>query len=212
MTLIMYMAVSIDGIAALDGKNGIERYGSREDHDFFLAGAKSCDAVIMGKNTAASFKVYGLPNFILTHDPDLLQAKKLPQAKILQQDQNPAGAAAAKAQDQDQDARGSGRTCERVYLSGQPQEVCKELEARGIKKAALLGGPFTNAQFLRAGLVDEIFLTVEPVTLGRGIRFLNEPLESFWTLAGAKVLNERGAIVLHYVASAGRGETARKNA
>ena len=69
------MAVSIDGIAALDGKNGIERYSSREDHDFFLAGAKSCDAVIMGKNTAASFKVYGLPNFILTHDPDLLQAK-----------------------------------------------------------------------------------------------------------------------------------------
>ena len=200
MTLIMYMAVSIDGIAALDGKNGIERYGSREDHDFFLAGAKSCDAVIMGKNTAASFKVYGLPNFILTHDPDLLQAKKL------QQDQNPAGAEAAKAQGQDQDARGSGRTCERVYLSGQPQEVCKALEARGIKKAALLGGPFTNAQFLRAGLVDEIFLTVEPVTLGRGIRFLNEPLESFWTLAGAKVLNERGAIVLHYVASA------RKNA
>ena len=200
MTLIMYMAVSIDGIAALDGKNGIERYGSREDHDFFLAGAKSCDAVIMGKNTAASFKVYGLPNFILTHDPDLLQAKNLPQAK------NPAGAEAAKAQGQDQDARGSGRTCERVYLSGQPQEVCKALEARGIKKAALLGGPFTNAQFLRAGLVDEIFLTVEPVTLGRGIRFLNEPLESFWTLAGAKVLNERGAIVLHYVASA------RKNA
>lgn len=200
MTLIMYMAVSIDGIAALDGKNGIERYGSREDHDFFLAGAKSCDAVIMGKNTAASFKVCGLPNFILTHAPDLLQAKKLPQAK------NPAGAETAKAQGQDQDARGSGRTCERVCLSGQPQEVCKALEARGIKKAALLGGPFTNAQFLRAGLVDEIFLTVEPVTLGRGIRFLNEPLESFWTLAGAKVLNERGAIVLHYVASA------RKNA
>ena len=132
------------------------------------------------------------------------QTPNLPQAK------NPAGAETAKAQDQD--ARGSGRTCERVYLSGQPQEVCKALEARGIKKAALLGGPFTNAQFLRAGLVDEIFLTVEPVTLGRGIRFLNEPLESFWTLAGAKVLNERGAIVLHYVASAGRGETARKNA
>ena len=206
MTLIMYMAVSIDGIAALDGKNGIERYGSQEDHDFFLAGAKSCDAVIMGKNTAASFKVYGLPNFILTHDPDLLQAKNSQQAK------NPAGAEAAKAQGQDQDARGSVRPCERVYLSGQPQEVCKALEARGIKKAALLGGPSTNLQFLRAGLVDEIYLTVEPVTLGRGIRFLNEPLESFWTLADTKVLNERGAIVLHYVASAGRGETARKNA
>lgn len=166
MTLIMYAAVSIDGIAALDSKTGIERYGSPEDREFFLAGAKSCQAVIMGKNTG-SFRVFGVPNFVLTHDPDLLQA---------------------------QDSRG----LERVYLCGQPQEICAKLEARGIHKAALLGGPSTNLQFLRAGLVDEIYLTVEPVTIGRGIRFLNEPLESRWTLADSQVLNERGTIVLHY--------------
>ena len=165
----MYAAVSIDGIAALDSKTGIERYGSPEDREFFLAGAKSCQAVIMGKNTG-SFRVFGVPNFILTHDP--------------------AGAEASQAQD----ARG----VERVYLCGQPQEICAKLEARGIQKAALLGGPSTNLQFLRAGLVDEIFLTVEPVTIGRGIRFLNEPLESRWILADSQVLNERGTIVLHY--------------
>lgn len=188
MTLIMYMAVSIDGIAALDSHAGIERYGSPEDHDFFLAGAKSCQAVIMGKNTAFC-KVSGVPNFVLTHDSDLLQA------------QEAAGAEASQAQD----ARGTNerpqtneRGFERVYLCGQPQEICANLEARGIHKAALLGGPATNLQFLRAGLVDEIFLTVEPVTIGRGIRFLNEPLESRWTLADSKVLNERGTIVLHY--------------
>lgn len=207
MKVILYMAVSIDGIAALDEKTGIERYGSSEDRDFFLSGAKACDAVIMGKNTAASFKVYGLPNFVLTHDKNFLQAQK------------PAGADGANAQD----GRGFGRDgscsrltrasfCERVCLSGEPQEICAALEARGIKKAALLGGPSTNLQFLRAGLVDEIFLTVEPVTLGHGIRFLSEPLESRWTLADTKVLNARGAIVLHYVASAGRDDAAQKNA
>ena len=52
--------------------------------------------------------------------------------------------------------------------------------------------------FLRAGLVDEIFLTVEPVTIGHGIRFLGEPLESRWILAGTKSLNKGGTIVLHY--------------
>ena len=177
MTLIMYAAVSIDGIAALDSKTGIERYGSPEDREFFLAGAKSCQAVIMGKNTG-SFRVFGVPNFVLTHDPDLLQAH------------DPAGAEASQAQD--------SRGVERVYLCGQPQEICAKLEARGIHKAALLGGPATNLQFLRAGLVDEIFLTVEPVTIGRGIHFLNEPLESRWILADSQVLNERGTIVLHY--------------
>ncbi len=182
MTLIMYAAVSIDGIAALDSKTGIERYGSPEDREFFLAGAKSCQAVIMGKNTG-SFRVFGVPNFVLTHDPDLLQAH------------DPAGAEASQVQD----ACGTNeRGFERVYLCGQPQEICAKLEARGIQKAALLGGPSTNLQFLRAGLVDEIYLTVEPVTIGRGIRFLNEPLESRWTLADSQVLNERGTIVLHY--------------
>ena len=178
MKIILYMAVSIDGIAALDEKTGIERYGSSEDRDFFLAGAKACDAVIMGKNTAASFKVNGVPNFVLTHDKNFLKAQKS------------AGADGAKAQD----ARGFERVC----LSGEPQEICAALEARGIKKAALLGGPSTNLQFFRAGLVDEIFLTVEPVTLGRGLRFLSEPLESRWNLAGTKKLNKGGTIVLHY--------------
>ncbi len=182
MKVILYMAVSIDGIAALDEKTGIERYGSSEDRDFFLAGAKACDAVIMGKNTAALFKVYGLPNFVLAHDKNFSQAQK------------PAGADGTNAQD----GHGSGRHCERVCLSGEPREICAALEARGIKTAALLGGPSTSARFLKAGLVDEIFLTVEPVTIGRGLRFLDEPLESRWILAGTKKLNKGGTLVLHY--------------
>lgn len=166
MTLLLYMAVSIDGVAALDSHTGIERYGSPEDHDFFLSGSKACGAVIMGKNTAAVCKVSGVPNFVLTHSA--------------------------------KDSQGCCAGPERVYLSGEPKEICAELERRGIKKAALLGGPATNLPFLRAGLVDEIFLTVEPVTIGRGIRFLNEPLEGRWILADTKVLNVRGTIVLHY--------------
>ena len=157
--MILYMAVSIDGIAALDGERGIQEYGSKEDHDFFIKASKKCGAVIMGKNTA-SFKVGGVPNLILTHS--------------------------APADDG------------RVYMSGSAQEVYGKVQAMGLKKVALLGGPATNAAFLRAGLVDEIFLTVEPVTIGQGVRFLNEPLDSRWTLAGVKKLNKRGTIVLHY--------------
>lgn len=184
MTIVLYMAVSIDGVAALDSHTGIERFGSPEDHDFFLSGSKACGAVIMGKNTARSCKVSGVPNFVLTHGAG---GQNAPCAND--------GAKASQAQD----ARGDGR----VYLSGEPREICAELERRGIKKAALLGGPAANLGFLREGLVDEIFLTVEPVTIGRGIHFLNEPLETNWTLADTKILNERGTLVLHYVKAGG---------
>ena len=181
MILVLYMAVSLDGIAALDSQTGIERYGSPEDHDFFLSGSKACGAVIMGKNTSLGCKVSGVPNFVLTHDPKLLQAQD------------------GRCSDASLQTNGRGAGFERVYLSGEPREICAELERRGIKKAALLGGPATNLRFLREGLVDEIFLTVEPVTIGRGIHFLNEPLETRWTLADTKILNERGTLVLHYV-------------
>lgn len=180
MTLILYMAVSIDGIAALDSQTGIERYGSPEDHEFFLSGSKACGAVIMGKNTARSCKVSGVPNFVLTH-----------------------GAGGQNAPCANDGAGGCCAGPERVFLSGEPREICAELERRGIKKAALLGGPAANLGFLREGLVDEIFLTVEPVTIGRGIHFLNEPLETNWTLADTKILNERGTLVLHYVKAGG---------
>ncbi len=181
MKLVLYMAVSIDGIAALDKNRGIEEYGSKEDHDFFIGESKKCDAVIMGKNTALGCKISGVPNIVLTHSA--------PRDLGLANDS------------------GDGR----VYLCGPAEEVYKKVAEMGFKKVALLGGPATNLNFLRAGLVDEIFLTVEPVTIGRGIHFLNEPLVTNWTLADTQVLNKRGTIVLHYVASLGRGETARNN-
>ena len=192
MKIIIYMAVSIDGVAALDSKRGIEEYGSKEDHDFFIGASKKCDAVIMGRNTAFC-KISGVPNIVLTHAE--VSCSRLTRASF-----------------DDKDCRvapGNDMFDDRVYLSGSAEEVYKQIEAMGFEKVALLGGPATNLNFLRAGLVDEIFLTVEPVTIGRGIRFLNEPLVTNWTLADTQVLNARGTIVLHYVASLGRGETAR---
>ncbi len=177
MKIILYMAVSIDGVAALDSKRGIEEYGSKEDHEFFIAASKKCDAVIMGRNTAFC-KISGVPNIVLTHAS--------PRDLGLATDSNSGGG---------EDGR--------VYLSGPAEEVYKRIEAMGFEKVALLGGPATNLNFLREGLVDEIFLTVEPVTIGRGIHFLNEPLETNWTLADTKILNERGTLVLHYVKAGG---------
>ena len=180
MKVLLYMAVSIDGIAALDSKTGIERYGSEEDKKFFIKASKKCDAVIMGKNTAF-YKIKGVPNIILTHS-----------AKDCRVEPGNDSVSCSRL------TRASFDDNNRIYLCGSAQEVYEKAQGMGFKKVALLGGPATNINFLRAGLVDEIFLTVEPVTIGHGIRFLGEPLESRWILAGTKSLNKGGTIVLHY--------------
>lgn len=55
------------------------------------------------------------------------------------------------------------------FFKGTPAEVVELLESRGHQTAALGGGAKTNAAFLKAGLVDEILLTIVPIIFGQGI-------------------------------------------
>lgn len=57
------------------------------------------------------------------------------------------------------------------FMSGSPEEILKRLEDRGIQEAVVAGGPSTNQQFLKAGLVDEVQLTIEPKLFGGGMTF-----------------------------------------
>jgi len=57
------------------------------------------------------------------------------------------------------------------FFCGSPEETVAHLEGKGYQSAILGGGASTNAAFLKAGLVDEIIITVEPKVFGRGINF-----------------------------------------
>lgn len=177
----MYMVMSFDGVVALDSARGISGFSSPEDKKFFLKGAKKCSAVIMGKNTAAHY-VKGPVNFVLSHSAEAADGASLKEQKSKD---------------------GDSLLPRRVYISGSAREVYNAIESQGHKKAALLGGPSTNIQFLKEGLVDEIFLTVEPVTIGEGIHFLEGAMQSRWILCKTKRLNKRGTLVLHYKKSSG---------
>lgn len=57
------------------------------------------------------------------------------------------------------------------FFKGSPSEVLAHLEERGYKSVVLGGGAGTNAAFLKAALVDEVLLTIEPMIFGRGLNF-----------------------------------------
>ncbi len=68
------------------------------------------------------------------------------------------------------------------YLSGTPHDVIRALESQGITKAILGGGAYTNNQFLKAGLVNELHVTIASRLFGEGMGFcdgeaLDIPLE-----------------------------------
>lgn len=84
------------------------------------------------------------------------------------------------------------------FTDEQPAALAKRLEAEGYDRM-LLVGKHINAEFLAVGLVNEMFITIEPVLFGGGTNLLDRPgLEANLHLVSIKKLNQRGTVLLHY--------------
>ncbi|MFH1584509.1 MAG: dihydrofolate reductase family protein, partial [Patescibacteria group bacterium] len=79
----------------------------------------------------------------------------------------------------------------------EPRELLSELEKRGYEQVAVIGGSSVYTQFLQAGAVDTLYLTYEPVLLGKGIKLLNEGMELRLKLVSQQKLGE-GRMLLEY--------------
>lgn len=65
------------------------------------------------------------------------------------------------------------------FTAETPERVLADLAARGYTTVVLSGGAQTYHAFLGAGLVDELWLTIEPLAFGRGVSlFGDEPLNN----------------------------------
>ena len=85
------------------------------------------------------------------------------------------------------------------YTNEPPERIVTNLEARGYTEAVLTGGAQVNALFLKAGLVDEIWLTVEPLVFGVGIDlFRGAPFDVKARLVHFEKLNDEGTVHLRY--------------
>ncbi len=83
------------------------------------------------------------------------------------------------------------------YTNKAPKEILQDLESRGFEQAAICGGAEIYSLFLREGLVDELFLTIEPVLFGSGIPLAAGFDRINMEFIDSTKLNEQ-AILLHY--------------
>lgn len=65
---------------------------------------------------------------------------------------------------------------------------------------AVLGGTKTYTWFLENDLLDEIYLTIEPLVFGRGFPLFesSKDVMARFRLKSTKQLNEKGTLLLHY--------------
>jgi len=88
------------------------------------------------------------------------------------------------------------------FSNKSPKQLVSSLAKRGYSQLLLVGGGEVNALFLKSGLVNELYLTLEPLIFGTGKELVAElPLDVKLKLLAIKKLNKRGTILCRYAVS-----------
>jgi len=169
MRVKLIMVQSINGKIRM-GNNSQGSWSSQEDRENFYNITKDIGIVIMGRKT---FEEIGAPlkkriNIVLTGNPEKYKEIELKYDKYLYFTDNP------------------------------PEILLTELEKKGYNEVALIGGSTINSLFLEKNLINEIFLTIEPVIIEGDLsifKYVND--KHNFKLKDFRKLNE-DTILLHY--------------
>lgn len=85
-----------------------------------------------------------------------------------------------------------------LFTADNQQKILDDLAKNNVKQVAVCGGAHIYNSFMKAGLVDRMFLTVEPFIFGDGIKLFAEQNEKQFKLVSQRKLNETGTTVLEY--------------
>ncbi len=176
METFIIAALSTDGFIAQQRDQASTDWTSAEDRQFFQKMTKAARVVVMGRTT---FETLGRPlpgrlNVVYTSQDreDFLESQGL-------QDQNYS-------------------TDVLQVANSSPISVVEKLKVQGFDQVAVCGGSSIYTQFMQAGLVDKLYLTVEPVLFGDGVKLFNRPIEQHLILSGHSYLNKQNTLLLEY--------------
>lgn len=175
MKVILIMVQSINGkVRLIINKN--QPWSSQEDKKHFSKVTKEIGVVIMGRKT---FEEIGKPldkrkNIVLTGEPEKYQKLEKKYTGSL------------------------------FFTDEKPESLLNRLEKEGYQTVALIGGPTINALFLEKNLIDEIYLTIEPVII-EGDLSLFSYVQGTYQFKLNEVINlNNDAILLKYQKQQGR--------
>jgi dihydrofolate reductase len=150
-------------------ENYDSNWTSSEDLKKFSEISKECGNVIFGRATYEILKNEG--NFPL---PDRLNIVLTTNPELLSEKSN-------------------------VIISNKkPRDILKLLENRGMDTAFLAGGSKINASFIKENLIDEIYITIEPLVFGHGIPLFSPAQFEKNLKLIETILISKNEIQLHY--------------
>ncbi|MDB5178310.1 MAG: folA [Patescibacteria group bacterium] len=85
------------------------------------------------------------------------------------------------------------------YTSDSPAQLLERLENEGAKSVIVAGGLQIYNQYMEAGLITELYLSIQPVLFGRGMPLFDLNMDVKLELLDSQVEVSDGTVVNHYI-------------
>jgi dihydrofolate reductase len=151
MKTVVVVATSLDGCITKHESEGVA-FTSSEDQAYFKQALKTFDCSVMGAKTFE------------TSQDMILKSLRLERLRVVWT-RNPEKFKAYVEE---------GKL---EFYAGDLKTLLAGLEARGKKRCAILGGTSVYTACLAQGLIDELWLTLEPLAFGSGKRLVEGTLD-----------------------------------
>lgn len=168
MKVFLLAAVTVDGFIGRDADDRSFDWTSAEDKQFYVDSIKRAGVVIMGRKTFETFTRYPKGLKYFLYTTQ-------PETFI-----NPKpDVITAEATKED------------------PRSLIKRLEQEGYSEVAICGGSSIYTLFMKAGLIDRLYLTIEPIVFGQGVGLFNAEIDAKLQLVELRRLTEQ-TLLLEY--------------
>lgn len=172
MKLILVMVTSLDGRSTRGSETDNHTWTSPEDQKHFMDIIENAKLIIMGSKT---------------YEPAKENMKhKEGRLRII----------ITRTPEKYENEKIDGQL---EFTNENPSDLIKRLENQGFTEGFLVGGAKTNTEFLRQGLVTELWQTLEPKILGTGNGIVeDEKMDVSLKLLSSEKLNDKGTLLLKY--------------
>jgi len=162
MRLTLIAAQSLDGFITRHDTPGSD-FASEADRTFFREALRGFDCCVMGAGSYREARATIQKNLM----PERLRIVLTRQPEAFAGDSVP------------------GKL---EFVTTSPKQLVADLRQRNFQRCAILGGAQIHSLFLAAGLVDELWLTVEPLLFGSGTPLLADRASVKLTLLSSENL------------------------
>ena len=170
MKIVLVFVTTLDGKVTKWGNPVVRTWSSREDQEYFADLWRSNKLIVMGSNTYNADPVKPLPGQLLIVMTG--HPEKYHGRQI------------------------PGRI---EFTDSTPAVLAERLIKKGYEQMMVVGGPHISTSFLRARLIDEIWLTIEPKLFGRGDNFItDEEFDIGLKLLSLEKVTENGTLITKY--------------